>query len=753
MAKHAKQPADPAGDRMLTQLRQFLQTLGESVQATVVQLIPRAESSAVYTWSARESAADAERSISAYARRWLAEEQGPVGAAESAGWQLLVVAIHEGDDDRRGALVAGRPPAGQWSGAEQTLISAAARLAGFVSDVLLGVPGEHERRLDELVTALATDLMSVSAATIGDTYRHTVQTLAEFFQVDTCYVRHNDHEHGHSVLVAEWPPRQNVPEPDPIAVVPFENSDPVFAALKDLREPLIVRPDPDSAEYQKRILAGSGVSMVSLATVPLLHGARTVGSLGFVKFGDRAWSEAEINALRAIAALLAQLQARVGAEEQLQFNAYHDDLTGLHNRRSFLEHIGRLLADRRARPAALLFVDLDRLKAINDFLGHGAADRFLRAMGTRLQEAVPGQFVCRMGGDEFLIVVEDVGEIEEGLSIGKRVLEAASRPIMVGANPISRSASIGVAIGYPGETTVDELMLHADVALLEAKARGRNIVQPFNEEMRAKVQARSEIELHLANAISGGALRLHYQPEFDLRTGALLAVEGLVRWQHPLRGLLAAEEFIDIAEETNTIIELGRWALVESCRQLATWRARHEDLALQLRINVSPAQLISKDFVSVVSDTLRQFDVSPDLLCLEITERAVFPDVVQVMSTLRELRTVGLHAAIDGFGSGFSSLGQLKTLPVDTLIIDKRFVAGLGVDVGDTAIVEAIARLAGTFRLQLVAEGVESPRAVRELLRIGCDRAQGHLLGEPLPASMLNPVLAGERLDVQSLLV
>jgi EAL domain-containing protein (putative c-di-GMP-specific phosphodiesterase class I) len=296
-------------------------------------------------------------------------------------------------------------------------------------------------------------------------------------------------------------------------------------------------------------------------------------------------------------------------------------------------------------------------------------------------------------------------------------------------------------------------MLHADVALLEAKARGRNVVQPFNEEMRAKVQARSEIELHLATAISGGALRLHYQPEFDLRTGALLAVEGLVRWQHPLRGLLEAEEFIDVAEETNTIIELGRWTLIESCRQLATWRARHPDLALQLRINVSPAQLISKDFVSVVSDTLREFDVSPDLLCLEITERAVLPDLIQVLSTLGELRNVGVHAAIDGFGTGFSSLGQLKTLPVDTLIIDRRFVAGLGVDVGDTAIVEAIARLAGTFRLQLVAEGVESPRAVRELLRIGCDRAQGHLLGEPLPASLLIPVLAGERLDVQALLV
>jgi EAL domain-containing protein (putative c-di-GMP-specific phosphodiesterase class I) len=269
--------------------------------------------------------------------------------------------------------------------------------------------------------------------------------------------------------------------------------------------------------------------------------------------------------------------------------------------------------------------------------------------------------------------------------------------------------------------------------------------------MRAKVEERSEIELHLANAVATGGLRLFYQPEFDLRDGALLAVEALVRWQHPVRGLLEPDEFIDVAEETNTIIELGRWVLLEACHQLASWRTRYPDLPLQLRINVSPAQLISKDLVSVVSAALAEYQLVGNMLCLEITERAVFPDLDQVLSTLRELRSIGVQAAIDDFGTGFSSLAQLKTLPVDVLKIDRQFVTGLGLDVGDTAIVEAIARLASTFHLELVAEGVEVGRVIPELLRIGCHRAQGNLLSAPLPAELLIPVLAGERLDVQAL--
>jgi len=759
MAKHAKRPAEGTGEPDEGQLRGFLQTLGDAVDATLVQLVPTADGADAFTWADREASGDLARLTTGFARRWLRAEPARAGdplprleLAEVEGWRLIIASIQEPSAERRGALVAARPAARDWSMPERAFVEMAAALCGVVAATSEAAPS-HERRLDELVTTIATDLMSVAAATIADTYEHVLQTLTEFFTVDTSLLRRNDHERGVSVLVAEWPRRPEVPDPDPLGEVPFEHSDPVFAASQTLREPLIVRPDAASSDYQKRIQDASGVPAVSVAAVPLLREATTLGVLAFVKFGDRAWSESEINALRAIAALLAQLQARVEAEHQLQVNAYHDELTGLDNRRSFLERLGSVLADRRARPVALFYLDLDRLKAMNDFLGHGAGDRFLRALAGRLREAVRrDDFVARLGGDEFVILAENVGELDDALRIGQGILSAAAEPIAVGGHPISRSASMGVAIGYPGESTVDELLQHADVALLEAKARGRNTIQPFNEEMRAKVEARSEIELHLANAVATGGLRLFYQPEFDLRDGGLLAVEALVRWQHPIRGLLEPDEFIDVAEETNTIIELGRWVLLESCRQLATWRARYPDLALQLRVNVSPAQLISKDLVSVVAAALADWQLVGNMLCLEITERAVFPDLDQVLSTLRELRAIGVQAAIDDFGTGFSSLAQLKTLPVDVLKIDRRFVSGLGADVGDTAIVEAIARLARTFQLELVAEGVETGRVIRELLRIGCHRAQGNLLGRPVPADLLASVLAGERLDVGALL-
>ncbi|HEX3815954.1 MAG TPA: bifunctional diguanylate cyclase/phosphodiesterase [Mycobacteriales bacterium] len=755
MAKHARQSDDEPADFDVRQLEQVFATLGEAVAAAAVLLLVDG-SDAVHDWVAEGTGREVIDRATDYGRQWLAGEQQP-GAPrtrirEIDGWQLLVNAVSTTERQRYAAIVVVRSTGQVWSPADHHLVETTCRLCGFFAEAIATTCGGLQRRLDELVTLIATELMPVSAATIGEAYRHTLEILTEFFSLDASVLRRHDHERGFSVLEAEWPIRPNVPDPDPLGTVSFDDADSVFAASRNLREPLVIRPDVASSDYQERVRAGSGIAAVSVAAVPLIRSSVTQGVLGFIKFGDRAWSDSEINALRAIASLLVQLQARVKAEEQLQINAYHDELTGLDNRRSFLERLGASLADRRARPLALFFLDLDRLKTMNDFLGHGAGDRFLRALAGRLRESVRADdFVARLGGDEFVILAGGIGDLDDALRIGQTILSAVGAPIDVGGHPISRSASIGVAIGYPGETTVDQLMQHADVALLEAKARGRGVIQPFNEKMRAKVEARAEIELHLPDAISSGALRVVYQPEFDLRNGNLLAVEALVRWQHPVRGLLDAEEFIDIAEETNTIIELGRWVLAQACRQLAAWQSQYPQLQLQLRVNVSPAQLISKDFVANVAQQLTAFGLSGEQLCLEITERAVFPDLEPLLSTLRDLRSIGVAAAIDDFGTGFSSLAQLKTLPVDTLKIDRSFVAGVGLDIGDTAIVESIAQLARTLDLQIVAEGVESVRAVRELLRIGCHRAQGNLLGHAFPAEQLAPILAGQRLNVELL--
>lgn len=723
----------------------FLRTLAQVTGATLVQFTPAEPDAVPEVWT-RDADGRADV-LARHARSWLraAGHRPEAEAASVDGMEVLVGRVGS-EPEVRGVLSVLQPAAG-----DPGRMEVAARLCAAVIESALTIPSTQQRRLDDLVTAIATRLMPASAATVAEAYQWTVSTLGEFFSVDASFLRRNEHARGVSVLVAEWPYR-NAPDPDPLSEVPFENSDPVFAAVRDLREPLLIRPDASSAGYQQRVHEGTGLQAVSLAAVPLLRGSTTEGVLGFIKIGDRRWSEAELGALRAISSLLVQLQARIDAEERLSYSAYHDELTGLPNRRAFLERLHGLLAPAQDRPVTLMFFDLDRLKAMNDFLGHGAGDQFLMAIAARLRDVIRTEdFAARLGGDEFVMLAPGVGDMEQALSLARGILDAVTLPIDVGGHPVSRSASIGVAIGEPGCTSVDELILYADVALLEAKARGRSVIQPFNEEIRAKIDTRAQIELHLSTAIADGAFRLHYQPEFDLRDGRLVAVEALLRWQHPVRGLLAAEEFIDIAEETNTIIELGRWVLAEACAQVAGWRRAYPGLDLLVRVNVSPAQLISKDMVPVVMRTLAATGLPGHALCLEITERAVLPDLDQVLAALRELHGIGVACAIDDFGTGYSSLSQLKSLPVDTLKVDRGFVAGVGIDPGDTAIVESIMRLASTFHLDLVAEGVESQQAIRELIRIGCYRAQGNLLGRPLPAEEFASALGAGHWNAASL--
>jgi EAL domain-containing protein (putative c-di-GMP-specific phosphodiesterase class I) len=263
----------------------------------------------------------------------------------------------------------------------------------------------------------------------------------------------------------------------------------------------------------------------------------------------------------------------------------------------------------------------------------------------------------------------------------------------------------------------------------------------FDTALRASVEQRAETELQLRDAIEHGGLLLYYQPEVDLRTGKLLAVEALVRWNHPQRGVLPAGSFITVAEETGLIADLGRWVLTEACRQMSVWREQFPLLPITMRVNVSPAQLATRNIVQLVKECLVRNHLPGRLLCLEITEHAVVQDVEQTVDVLHELKALGIILAIDDFGTGYSSMSQLKHLPVDALKIDQTFVAGLGIDGGDGAIVDATVRLAKSFGLEVVAEGVETVDLVHELLKLGCYRAQGFLLCRPKPAAELETVL------------
>jgi diguanylate cyclase (GGDEF)-like protein len=601
-------------------------------------------------------------------------------------------------------------------------------------------PMASQQRLDDLVTQVAVAMMPVSASSLTDCLERTLQVLTEFFQVDTSFLRHNDFARDMSVLVAEWPRRANVPDPDPLGEVPF-GVDPIFDATRQLDKPFVMRPTGSPDTYQERVEQGSGVGQVSMAMVPLIHNSLTVGVLGFVKFGDRPWNTAETNALQAVASLMVQLQARVDAEERLQYHAYHDQLTDLPNRRALLAELHR----RTGKPAelgAVLFVDLDKFKMMNDLLGHGAGDRLLVAIAERLSGAVAsGDYVARLAGDEFVVLLERRAVEGEVLDIANHILSLVAEPIEIADHHLTRTGSVGVSFARSGTDTEEDLLAQADAALRLAKNQGGNQYAVFDGRLRASMQQRAETELLFRDAIDTGALLLYYQPEVNLRTGQLLAVEALIRWDHPEHGVLTAGAFIEMAEETGMIVDLGRWVLAEACRQMAEWRAQYPELRFTMRVNMSPAQLATRNIVDLVGASLTDNKLPGRALCLEITEHAVMQDVNQAVQVLHDLKALGVSLAIDDFGTGYSSIAQLKRLPVDVLKIDQGFVLGLGTDGGDRAIVDATVRLAHAFGLEVVAEGVETVNLVHELLALGCFRAQGYLLCRPKPAGELTTIL------------
>lgn len=598
--------------------------------------------------------------------------------------------------------------------------------------------------LDELVTAVATELMAVEAATLAGSARTVLRTLVEYFGVDLSFLRFHDTAARTTTLVAEWPPRPHVPDPDPLGVIRFADADPMFASSEHLTDILVIRPDPASAKYQQRVQDASGVDATSVATVPLRAHGETTGVLGFIKFGDRGWSDDEVRALHTLATLLAQVQGRMRAEERLRHLAEHDELTGLANRRALLVHLERLLQAPDGGARALFFVDVDRLKAMNDLLGHAAGDQFIVAVAQRLRSTVgPGDLVARLGGDEFVVSLAGPFDADHTAEVAAAVQQAVAEPIVLAGQPLSRTVSVGIAVAQHGGR-VSGWLRDADQAVLAAKSRGGNVVVTFTEAMRAHDEVLTAVEVQLPAALRDGSLTLCYQPVVDLATRRVVAVEALLRGSFTGVGVVSPELFVSVAEATNQAGELGAWVLDRACGQLAAWRSERPGGALDrlvVSVNLSPVQLIAGDLVEVVTATLAAHGLTGRDLVLEVTEHGVVSDESAALRTLQGLRELGVAVAIDDFGTGYSSLAQLKALPVSVLKIDQGFVRDLGASEDDLAIVSSIAALATAFGLDLVAEGVETEEAVGILRGLGCRRAQGYLFSRPLsPQALLEHV-------------
>jgi len=510
-------------------------------------------------------------------------------------------------------------------------------------------------------------------------------------------------------------------------------------ALTSLREVNVPRVDqlPETWDMERQFWTARGVQ--SCLAVPMIERGHYVGFLSFDALREpREFDSLHVMTLRTAAGILAEAFAHQDAETRLAFQARHDGLTGLGNRWSFLDDVAEALAriDGGAvvtKGVAVLLLDIDRFKVVNDSLGHTAGDHLLRAVAMRLAEALdPDHTMARLGGDELVVLARDVTSIDTAVSIARQQLKVLDDPFTVGGHEVYVSASMGVA--YASAASVDvpeELLRQADAAMYSAKEHGRGGVEVFDDKLRARVNRRLRDENDLRRALGQGELTVHYQPEIDVDTDKVLAVEALVRWHHPDRGLLNACEFVHIAEETGVILDIGPWVLRQACEQFARWKQQNPDLVLTMRVNLSARQLTQPDLLPGVVQVIEDTGIDPTHLCLEITETALMADAEVSLEVLVGLRELGVELAVDDFGTGYSSLAYLKRFPVTLLKIDRSFVIGLGHDPEDTAIVQAVISLARALSLEVTAEGVETKEQLDEVRRLGCHRVQGFLLARP----------------------
>jgi diguanylate cyclase (GGDEF)-like protein/PAS domain S-box-containing protein len=435
-------------------------------------------------------------------------------------------------------------------------------------------------------------------------------------------------------------------------------------------------------------------------------------------------------------------------EQQLLHQAFHDGLTGLPNRALFMDRLEHALArrPREDETIAVIFLDLDNFKVINDSLGHRAGDQLLLTMAERLQHCVrEGDTVARLGGDEFTVLLEPLADVTDAILVAERIAEQSLTLYTIGDRDVSVTASIGIALPGDENETADDLLRNADIAMYEAKQRGKAQYQVFATPMDVRARERLDLEIELQRALERGEFVLHFQPVVDLKSGEVHEVEALIRWRHPIRGLLPPADFITIADETGTILDIGGWVLRRACRRLQEWQQElpvsPDRQPLTMSVNISTRQFLQPSLVQTVREVLEESDIDPRTLKLEVTERVIMEDAEAAIETLRALRELGVTLAIDDFGTGYSSLNYLKQFDVDMLKIDRTFVHGISRNSEDTAIVEAVLTIARSLGLRTIAEGIETPAQLAFLTARGCDSGQGHLFAPPLPPDELTPLL------------
>ena len=434
--------------------------------------------------------------------------------------------------------------------------------------------------------------------------------------------------------------------------------------------------------------------------------------------------------------IIRDITERKSFEEQLTHQALHDPLTKLANRvlfRNRVEH-ALALANRSHTPIAILFLDLDNFKTINDSMGHDVGDKLLVLVAERLQTSLRlSDTAARLGGDEFAVLIEAAARQVDAVWVAQRIIDIFRTPFSIDETEVFVGTSIGIATTITGKETPEELLRNADVAMYAAKNQGRNRCVVFEMTMHDALMQRVEIESDLRQAIERQEFVLHYQPIVDLQSKRIRGIEALVRWNHPEQGMIPPLKFIPVAEETNLIVPLGRWILEEACRQAHGWQTQYNcESSLSITVNISSRQFQQKKFVEMVTDVLVESGLAPESLILEITENILLENTEGTIKKLHELKDLGIRFAIDDFGTGYSSLGYLQRFPIDILKIDKSFVDKINQSQEGVAVTRAIITVSDTLHLKTIAEGIENPEQIIALQNLGCEMGQGYHFAKPL---------------------
>jgi diguanylate cyclase (GGDEF)-like protein/PAS domain S-box-containing protein len=447
-----------------------------------------------------------------------------------------------------------------------------------------------------------------------------------------------------------------------------------------------------------------------------------------------------------------------GSQTDITEGKVSDPLTGLPNRLLFIDRVGRLVKHTKRRKDqlfAVLFLDLDGFKMINDSMGHQIGDQLLLGVASRLEKCLRvsdtvarlGETftVARLGGDEFTVLLDDIKDPGDAKRAAERMMKALASPFILGGKEVFTSVSIGIALSNPGYEQAEDVLRDADTAMYRAKSLGKGRYEVFDADMRARVMARLQLETDLRHALERGEFRNFYQPIVALASGDIAGFEALLRWQHPTRGLLAPIEFIPVAEETGLIRELGWWNLREACRQISVWRASFiAHPYLTISVNLSAKQFLQPNLVEDIRKLLVELEVPPEALRLEITESTVMADPSAAVEMLEKIKSLGIHLAIDDFGTGYSSLSYLHRFPLDTLKIDRSFISGMGDQGEGIEIARTILPMANNLRLDVVAEGIETVQQVSLLKKLQCKYGQGYYFSRPLSAEGIATLLAGD---------